>query len=73
MREYFLDHYPFLVGTTVLGQTVHETRVFSMHGACREIGIRRSLLEEILIRRNVAWRDHLELLPENRTVTEATI
>ncbi|RNF36079.1 TniQ family protein [Paracoccus methylarcula] len=57
VREYFLDHYPFRSGTTVLGQKITETRVFSIRGACREIGIRRSLLEEILIRRGLAYRD----------------
>ena len=73
VREYFLDHYPFRVGTTVLGQTVHETRVFSMHGACREIAIRRSLLEEILIRRNLAWRDHLGQFHLNTTLSRSLV
>lgn len=57
VREYFLDHYPFKPGTVVLGQRIAETRVFSMRGACRQIAVRRSLLEEILIRRGVGNRD----------------
>ncbi|MFB2594853.1 TniQ family protein [Paracoccus sp. p4-l81] len=57
VREYFLDNYPFRPGTTVLGQKVTESRVFSMRGACREIGVRGSLLEEMLIRRGYARRD----------------
>lgn len=57
VREYFLDNYPFRPGSTVLGQEVTETRVFSMRGACREIGVRRSLLEEMLIRRGLGRRD----------------
>lgn len=57
VREYFLDNYPFRAGSTVLGQEVTETRVFSMRGACREIGVRGSLLEEMLIRRGLARRD----------------
>ncbi|MDM7457772.1 MAG: hypothetical protein P3W94_000115, partial [Paracoccus sp. (in: a-proteobacteria)] len=57
VREYFLDNYPYRPGSTVLGQEVTETRVFSMRGACREIGVRGSLLEEILIRRGLARRD----------------
>ena len=73
VREYFLDHYPFRAGTTVLGQTVHETRVFSMHGACREIGIRRSLLEEILIRRDLAWRDHLGQFHLNTALSRSLV
>lgn len=73
VREYFFDHYPFRIGTTVLGQTVHETRVFSMHGACREIGIRRSLLEEILVRRELAWRDHLGQIHLNTTLSQGLV
>lgn len=57
VREYFLDHYPFRPGTTVLGRKIVETRVFSLRGACREIGARRSLVEDILIRRDLARRD----------------
>lgn len=57
VREYFLDNYPFRPGATVLGQKVTESRMFSMRGACREIGVRRSLLEEMLIRRGLARRD----------------
>ncbi len=60
VREYFLDNYPFRPGTTVLGQKVTESRVFSMRGACREIGVRGSLLEEMLIRRGLARRDEAE-------------
>lgn len=57
VREHFLDNYPFRPGATVLGQKVTESRVFSMRGACREIGVRRSLLEEMLIRRGLGRRD----------------
>lgn len=57
VREYFLDNYPFRPGSTVLGQEVTETRVFSMRGACREVGVRGSLLEEMLIRLSYARRD----------------
>lgn len=57
VREYFLDHYPFQSGTTVLGRKVAETRVFSLRGACREIGARRSLVEEMLIRRGLGSHD----------------
>ena len=57
VREYFLDNYPFRPGATVLGQKVTETRALSMRGACREIGVRGSLLEEMLIRRGYARRD----------------
>lgn len=57
VRDYFLDHYPFRPGTTVLGQEVTDTRVFSLRGACREIGARRSLVEEILLRRGLGSND----------------
>ena len=44
-----------------------------MHGACREIGIRRSLLEEILIRRELARRDHLGQFHLNTTLSRSLV
>ncbi|RJE82579.1 TniQ family protein [Paracoccus onubensis] len=75
VREYFLEHYPFRSGTMVFGQKITETRVFSIRGACREIGIRRLLLEEILIRRELAYRDdagqfHLETVLKRTLIEE---
>lgn len=57
VRAYFLDTYPFRPGTTVLGHVVTEPQVLSFRGACRAVGIRGSLLEELLIRRGLATRD----------------
>lgn len=68
VRQYFLEHYPFKLGTTVLGQKVIETAVFSLRGASREIGVRGSLLEEILVQHGHAERDN-----EGRFILKAVL
>lgn len=73
VRAYFLDNYPFQPGTTVLGRKVTEARVLSIRAACRAIGMRRSLLEEILIRRGHASRGDDGWLQLNTALTVALI
>ena len=75
VREYYLDHYPFRPGSIVLGRKIAESRIFSIRSACREIGIRRSLLEEILVRCGHAHRDsigqlHLDVVLSRRLVDD---
>ncbi|MCL6285737.1 TniQ family protein [Ruegeria sp. 2012CJ41-6] len=57
VREYFLENYPHSPGCTVLGVKLEQRRVHSMHSASRAIPVRRSVLEDMLIRRNLATRD----------------
>ncbi len=57
VRAYFIETYPYSPGSEVFGQKITERRVYSLHGACRAIPIRRSVLEEMLITRGCARRD----------------
>lgn len=41
----------------MFGQKITERRVYSFHGACRAIPVRRSVLEDMLITRGCARRD----------------
>ncbi|OSP54460.1 hypothetical protein BV911_12750 [Pseudoruegeria sp. SK021] len=57
VREFFLANFPFKVGTMVLGEKVTEERIVSMRTACRAVGARQSLVEEMLIAQGLAERD----------------
>ncbi len=61
MREllynHIIEHHPIKAGDKILGKILDRRRVHSMHSAYRELKIRRDILEEILIERNIGFRD----------------
>ncbi|MBK4218084.1 TniQ family protein [Paracoccus caeni] len=64
VRRYLLESFPYKPGSVVLGRRVTERRVHSIRSACRAIGVRRSLLEKMLIEGRLAERNisgHLKL------------
>ena len=56
MRDYVIRRYPIEKGFSVFGEPLAERRIHSMRSACREVQIRRELVEEMLIDRKVGHR-----------------
>ncbi|MFS4439634.1 TniQ family protein [Paracoccaceae bacterium GXU_MW_L88] len=73
VRDYFLDNYPYRPGTIILGQMIDRPRVLSIRTACRQIGMRDSLLKEILIRRGLAARDETGAFTLKTPLTRALV
>lgn len=57
VRAFFLANFPFKVGAMVLGEPVTEVRILSLRSACRTVGARQSLVEEMLVAQGHAKRD----------------
>lgn len=56
MRDYVISRYPLEKGFPIFGQPLAERRIHSMRSACRDAQIRRELVEEMLIERDVGHR-----------------
>lgn len=70
MRDYVIDRYPLEKGFPIFGEPLAERRIHSIRSACRDAKIRRELVEEMLIERNVGHRgkDGLFALTQPLTV-----
>ncbi|WP_421702756.1 TniQ family protein [Aliiroseovarius sp.] len=69
MREYVIEKYPLEKGALVFGKPLDERRIHSMRSACREAKIRRELVEEMLLEKNIGYRDREGLFVLDRPLT----